>query len=97
MNDALRDESVLYQLQTTFLALERSELDHFIPSGFWHAFKDYDGAPVDVHEHQDAFEFWVRLVDQVDEALRTARKPPTMQETLGGQFVQQVIAAAESS
>ena len=33
----------------------------FKPSGFWHAFKDYDGEPINVTEHQDAQEFLTRL------------------------------------
>jgi hypothetical protein len=36
--------------------------DHFYrPSGFWKAFKDYDGEPINVREHQDAYEFFTRL------------------------------------
>jgi hypothetical protein len=33
----------------------------FIPRDFWYAFKDYDGSPIDVKEHQDAYEFFTRL------------------------------------
>ncbi len=31
------------------------------PLGFWRAFKDYDGEPLNVREHQDAYEFFTRL------------------------------------
>ena len=34
------------------------------------AFKDYDGQPVNIREHQDAYEFFTRLQDSVDEHLR---------------------------
>lgn len=88
-----RSCSILYQLQTIFLYLERSDMDHYIPSGFWKAFKDYDGVPVDVHEHQDAFEFLIRLLDSIDQQLRDANRVPVMKNLFGGQFVQQVICS----
>lgn len=31
------------------------------PRSFWRAFRDYDGSPVNVREHQDAYEFFTRL------------------------------------
>jgi hypothetical protein len=47
--------------QTMFGALALSNQDHFRPEGFWRAFKDYDGEPINVREHQDAYEFFTRL------------------------------------
>ena len=41
------------------LALSRQQA--FKPTGIWHAFKDYDGEPINVREHQDAQEFLTRL------------------------------------
>jgi len=43
------------------LARSLSNQDHFRPEGFWRAFKDYDGEPINVREHQDAYEFFTRL------------------------------------
>jgi hypothetical protein len=60
-----REESVFHQLQAVFGSLQSSALDHFVPAGFWHAYKDYDGLPINVQEHQDAFEFFTRLQEQV--------------------------------
>ena len=31
------------------------------PRGFWRAFKDFDGQPVNIREHQDGHEFFIRL------------------------------------
>lgn len=39
------------------------------PEQFWNAFKDYDGEPVNVREHEDAYEFFTRL--QVQCGVRT--------------------------
>jgi hypothetical protein len=50
--------------QSTFASLAMSNREFFRPVGFWKAFKDYDGEPLNVREHQDAYEFFTRL--QVD-------------------------------
>jgi len=41
------------------LALGRSS--YYNPSGFWESFRDYDGEPINIREHQDAYEFFTRL------------------------------------
>lgn len=38
-----------------------SNRDSYRPLHFWKAFKDYDGEPLNVREHQDAYEFFTRL------------------------------------
>ncbi len=48
-------------LQTTFASLAMSNREFFRPHGFWKAFKDYDGEPLNLREHQDAYEFFTRL------------------------------------
>ena len=65
-----RDSSVFHQLQCTFAFLCFSKLGHFVPRGLWQAFTDYDGQPIDVREHQDAYEFFTRLQDFVDRHLQ---------------------------
>ena len=58
------------------------------PSCFWRAFKDYDGNPVDVREHQDAYEFFTRLQDSVDEYLASLGHEKVMYSEMGGTFCQ---------
>lgn len=48
-----------------FGALLASSLDHYTPQGFWAAYRDIDGQPINLREHQDAFEFFNVLFDQV--------------------------------
>jgi ubiquitin C-terminal hydrolase len=75
-------DSVLCQLQTIFGALLAYKQDHYRPENFWKAFKDYDGQPVNVREHQDALEFLLRLQDQVDAAVKRsypAQQPPALE------------------
>jgi hypothetical protein len=59
--DADRDDSVFAQLQRMLAHLALTKHVWYAPSGFWRAFKDYDGQPIDVREHQDAYEFFTRL------------------------------------
>lgn len=50
---------LLPQVMFAHLALGRSSC--YNPRDFWRSFKDYDGQPVDIKEHQDAYEFFTRL------------------------------------
>jgi len=47
-------------------SLAATRVDFYAPRGFWRAFKDYDGEPINVREHQDGLEFLSRLQDMVD-------------------------------
>jgi ubiquitin carboxyl-terminal hydrolase 9/24 len=47
--------------QRMFAHLELSRSPCYSPEDFWAAFKDYDGEPVNVREHEDAYEFFTRL------------------------------------
>ena len=54
-------ERLLCWAQRMFGHLALSYEQSYRPSGFWKAFKDYDGEPINVREHQDAYEFFTRL------------------------------------
>ena len=61
-----RKDSVFYQFQMMLASLAATRVDFYAPRGFWRAFKDYDGEPINVREHQDGLEFLSRLQDMVD-------------------------------
>lgn len=81
-------------LQVIFANLAISPLDSYVPSQFWQAYKDYDGEPINLREHQDAFEFLTRLQDLVDQQLNEAHQPQVMKAIMGGKFAQQVSCIA---
>eukprot|EP00884_Botryococcus_braunii_P021288 jgi/Botrbrau1/7843/Bobra.9_2s0021.2 len=83
--------TVFWQLQHIFGSLAFSNQESYSPEGFWQAFKDYDGEPLNVREHQDAYEFFTRLQDLVDQQMRAAGASPAMQTVMGGKFAQQII------
>ena len=49
------------RMQKVFAELAVGNHGWCIPKGFWNAFRDYDGSPLDLREHQDAYEFFTRL------------------------------------
>lgn len=69
-SDKENEDSLFYQLQTVFAHLMESQLQYYVPDKFWKCFR-MDGQPVNVREQQDAFEFYTRLTEQVDDYLKT--------------------------
>ncbi|KAL4452636.1 hypothetical protein ABPG75_008298 [Micractinium tetrahymenae] len=81
-------DSLFHQMQSMFAHLALGVEPWFEPRGFWRAFKDYDGQPVNIREHQDAYEFFTRLQDAVDEHLKSQNCPRAIHAALGGTFAQ---------
>ena len=90
---AEQQDSVFHQVQTMFAHLAGGVSPSFEPRGFWKAFKDYEGQPVNISEHQDAYEFFTRLQDSVDEYLRAQGHPRAIHAALGGEFAQVITVA----
>lgn len=65
-----KEENMLYQLQYLFAGLLKSEKQYVNPKGFCHAFKDYDGNPVNVVEQMDVDEFLNMLMDRLETAIK---------------------------
>lgn len=86
--DEVENPSVFAQVRTMFSRLAGGVEAWYEPRGFWRAFKDYEGNPINIREHQDAYEFFTRLQDAVDETLASAGRPKAIHSALGGTFVQ---------
>ncbi|CAL4149746.1 unnamed protein product, partial [Meganyctiphanes norvegica] len=71
-SDEANEDSLFYQLQTVFGHLKESNLQYYVPDKFWKCFR-MDGQPVNVREQQDAFEFYTRLTEQIDDSLRSQK------------------------
>ncbi|KAF5834809.1 hypothetical protein DUNSADRAFT_8393 [Dunaliella salina] len=59
--------SVFAQLQAMFAHLALGRAAYFNPICFWDSFRDYDGEPINIREHQDAYEFFTRLQGELME------------------------------
>ena len=70
-----QSESLFYQTQKMFAMLKGSSVHtYYEPSDLWHAFKDWDGEPVNVREHEDAYVFFTRFQEQIDSHYVNAMK-----------------------
>uniref|UniRef100_A0A8D8QPH5 ubiquitinyl hydrolase 1 n=1 Tax=Cacopsylla melanoneura TaxID=428564 RepID=A0A8D8QPH5_9HEMI len=81
---------ILKQIQIIFGYLEFSQLQYYIPKGLWRHFK-LQGEPVNVREQQDAVEFFMNLIESLDEALKSLNQDQIMAHTLGGLYSDQKI------
>ncbi|XP_077891537.1 ubiquitin carboxyl-terminal hydrolase 9X-like isoform X7 [Ictidomys tridecemlineatus] len=81
---------VLRHLQVIFGHLAASQLQYYVPRGFWKQFRLW-GEPVNLREQHDALEFFNSLVDSLDEALKALGHPAILSKVLGGSFADQKI------
>lgn len=56
-----------------------------------HCFYRLQGEPVNLREQQDAVEFFMSLVESLDEALKALSQDQIMSKTLGGSYSDQKI------
>ncbi|XP_060232828.1 probable ubiquitin carboxyl-terminal hydrolase FAF-X isoform X1 [Meriones unguiculatus] len=81
---------VLKHLQITFGHLASSQLQYYVPRGFWQQFRLW-GEPINLREQHDALEFFNSLVDSLDEAFKALGHPAMLNKVLGGSFADQKI------
>ncbi|VVC40180.1 Hypothetical protein CINCED_3A020619 [Cinara cedri] len=81
---------ILKQVQGIFGHLAFSKVQYYVPRGLWKHFK-LQGEPVNLREQQDAVEFFMSLVESLDEALKALSQDQIMSKTLGGSYSDQKI------
>ena len=82
--------TILKQVQAIFGHLSKTKLQFYVPKGLWKHFR-MQGEPVNLREQQDAVEFYVFLIDFVDQALKDLGHEKRMTKILGGVFSDQKI------
>lgn len=83
--------TILKQVQAIFAHLAKTKLQFYVPRGLWKHFRMMQGEPVNLREQQDAVEFFMRLIDLADEALKALGYEQRMTQVLGGLFSDQKI------
>ena len=63
--------TILKQVQAIFGHLAYSKLQLYVPRGLWKHFRMH-GEPVNLREQQDADEFFIRLKEAVEDALKVS-------------------------
>uniref|UniRef100_A0A2A4J087 ubiquitinyl hydrolase 1 n=1 Tax=Heliothis virescens TaxID=7102 RepID=A0A2A4J087_HELVI len=89
-NNADYNITILKQVQAIFAHLHYSKLQYYIPRGLWAHFR-LQGEPVNLREQQDAVEFFMSLVESLDEALKSLGQEQLMAKTMGGTYSDQKI------
>ncbi|XP_069185948.1 ubiquitin carboxyl-terminal hydrolase 24 isoform X1 [Procambarus clarkii] len=84
-SDDENEESLFYQLQMVFGHLMESQLQYYVPDKFWKCFR-MDGQPVNVREQQDAFEFYTRLTEQIDDYLKSQQRESVFAQRFEGVY-----------
>ncbi|XP_028043113.1 probable ubiquitin carboxyl-terminal hydrolase FAF-X isoform X2 [Bombyx mandarina] len=82
--------TILKQVQAIFAHLHCSKLQYYVPRGLWAHFR-LQGEPVNLREQQDAVEFFMSLVESLDEALKSLGQDQLMAKTMGGTYSDQKI------
>ena len=82
--------TILKQVQAIFGHLSKTKLQFYVPKGLWKHFR-MQGEPVNLREQQDAVEFYIFLIDFVDEALKNLGYEKRMTKILGGVYSDQKI------
>ena len=82
--------TILKQVQAIFGHLAYSKLQLYVPRGLWKHFRMH-GEPVNLREQQDADEFFMRLKEAVEDALKAIGYEQTLTKILSGSFSDQKI------
>lgn len=94
LSDDLSDEpyqvKILAAIQSVFANLAGSELEAYTPDEFWTIFK-LNERIVNVHEQQDAYEFYNKVVDLIDEGMEKLGAPKVGTTVFGGLFADEKI------
>jgi ubiquitin carboxyl-terminal hydrolase 9/24 len=83
--------TILKQVQAIFAHLAKTKLQFYVPRGLWKHFRMLEGEPVNLREQQDAVEFFLRLIDLVDEALKALGFEQKLTKVLSGVYSDQKI------
>eukprot|EP00698_Gefionella_okellyi_P025572 TRINITY_DN9417_c0_g1_i1.p1 TRINITY_DN9417_c0_g1~~TRINITY_DN9417_c0_g1_i1.p1 ORF type:complete len:2658 (-),score=590.22 TRINITY_DN9417_c0_g1_i1:2579-10552(-) len=85
-------ESLLYQLQTMFGALQESQKRYYDTVPFCHSYKDYDQQPMDMRVQMDVDEFFNMLFDRLEKLLKPSPQQELLTQVFGGKVCHQTIS-----
>lgn len=91
LNTLPKEDNILYQLKSIFVALNESEKQYFNPKGFCHSFKDYDGNPTNVFEQMDADEFFNMFMDKLENQIKGTPQEQFIKQHFGGVVSNELI------
>jgi ubiquitin carboxyl-terminal hydrolase 9/24 len=87
-----QEDNLLYQLKILFVALEKSEQQYYVPKGFTHSFKDYEGKPINTSEQMDIDEFSGVMFDRLENQVKGVTHENFIKEHFGGIISNEIIS-----
>ncbi|KYQ94124.1 hypothetical protein DLAC_04405 [Tieghemostelium lacteum] len=93
LDDKLQSEYLLNQLQLLFIYLQESSKRYYDPYNFCRSIKNYDGTYINLGVQMDAYEFFLILLDKLEESLKVhPNQKDLLKESFGGVFTNQFIS-----
>ena len=92
-DDSNNNKRLLFELESIFLHLRKTNREFYSPEKFWQSFRmrNTDNV-INIHEQQDAFDFFISLTDQIDEyILKDLKKKPVFKSIFQGTYSNQFI------
>jgi ubiquitin carboxyl-terminal hydrolase 9/24 len=86
-----KSESFFFQFQSVLANLQESYRQYTDPTGFFKAFKEWDGAPTDISVQKDTNEFLNMLFDRIDTKVQGTPQERVLKDELGGIYSNQLI------
>jgi ubiquitin C-terminal hydrolase len=85
-------DSLLYQCQHMFAAMQFSNRKSFDTISFCQSITDFDGQPLRLGEQKDANEFCALLFDKLESELKPTSCPSAVAESFGGVLIDQMVS-----
>ena len=85
------EDNMFLQWQTLFAGLLLSQKMYVNPKGYCHAFKDWEGNPVNVFEQMDVEEYLTMFMDRLEAAIKGTPQEKTIHYHFGGKFANEII------
>jgi len=84
-------ENLFHQIQLIFGALKLSQRQSYDPRLFCHAFKDYEGNPMNVLEQMDVDEFFNNIMDKLETVIKPTPNEGIIKRIFGGVMSNELI------
>eukprot|EP01117_Protostelium_nocturnum_P003746 TRINITY_DN1501_c0_g1_i2.p1 TRINITY_DN1501_c0_g1~~TRINITY_DN1501_c0_g1_i2.p1 ORF type:complete len:1731 (-),score=672.01 TRINITY_DN1501_c0_g1_i2:2343-7535(-) len=94
--DENKEETLIYQIQCIFGNLQESERATYEPRGFCHAYRDWEGRPMNVHQQQDVEEFFNLLCQRIEARLKGTDQEKLLQNIFAGKICNEIRSVDEN-
>jgi hypothetical protein len=78
-------------MKRIFAGLNLLSKQYYNPKKFCFSFKDIDGSPIDPRVQKDVDEFFIMLIDRIENLIKGTKEEVVIQNLLYGVFAQEII------